>query len=348
MKTPSSSNMQLPIDNHPWKTFIFLLGLTTAVGLIFFLRIILGDPLVRTGDLALIIQGNDVPVLSFVVLEHRLPAATVGLLVGIALGISGTIFQTLLRNPLASPDVIGVSYGASTAAIIAITLFSAQETTIFGSALLGALLSTLLVLWVSRGRGGAFILVGIAISAALQGAISFLLSRSDIHVAQDALRWMIGSLNGSTWERAQILTLSIVVLIFLLAFFLSHLKILELGNETATSLGLNPSFSTLALILIAVCFNAFSVAVTGPISFVALLSGPIAQYLIKAIFHTGIPRAYTFITSGLIGALIVLLADLLGQSMFPEVRLPAGVITGIIDTPFLLTLLIKNPQLRRE
>ncbi|TBW20880.1 iron ABC transporter permease [Arcanobacterium bovis] len=307
----------------------------------------LGDPLVRTGDLALLINGNDIPSLHFIVFEHRLPTAIVGVLAGISFGVSGAIFQTLLRNPLASPDIIGVSFGASAATVLAITLFAIQGITLFGISIVGAVCSAGLVLWISRGHGSRFILVGIGVAAALQATITFALSRTDVRLAQDALHWMIGSLSTSTWERAIILSCCLIVLFGTVALFASRLEILELGDDVATSLGVRSSRSRTTLILLAVAINAVSVAVTGPISFIAFLSGPIARIILRVAIDRHCSAGVFMYTSGAVGAFLVLFSDLVGQTLTP-VAIPAGVITGLIGAPFLLVLLMKNTHLRNE
>ncbi|MBM7824310.1 iron complex transport system permease protein [Arcanobacterium pluranimalium] len=326
---------------------LVLCAISTSVILVFALRVMLGDPLVRTGDLALLLQGEDVPHLHFIVFNHRLPAATVGVLAGISFGISGAIFQTLLRNPLASPDVIGVSFGASAATVLAMTIFAIQGLALFGISIAGALITTTLVLGISRGQGGRFILIGIGVAAALQATITFVLSRADVRIAQDALHWMVGSLNTSTWERAVILSSCLIFLLCLVALFASRLSILELGDDVATSLGVRAVKSRIVLIVLAVVINAVAVAVTGPISFIAFLSGPIARFLLSRAFRKRCPLGAFLWASSAIGALLVLCADLAAHTLIP-VSVPAGIVTGFIGAPFLLVLLVKSPQLRNE
>ena len=306
-------------------------------------RVLVGTPMVPV-DLALrALSGENVPGISFIVMDHRLPVAVVAVLAGTAFGLSGTTFQTLLRNPLASPDVIGVTVGASAGAVIAMAFFQADGRALFWFALLGGLGTAALLLVVSgAGRPGAagavdnrFVLVGIALAAALHALISYLLTRLSLHSAGDAMHWMIGSLSSSTWDRAAVLAAALLVLIPALALLVVRLRILQLGDDTATSLGLSVPRTRVALILVAVALSALTVAVTGPLSFVAFLAGPLARMI------AGRP---SFPLAAVIGAVIVLVADIAGQNLFGTTELPAGVITGALGAPFLLWMLTRTPS----
>lgn len=318
---------------------LLLLGLVVV-------RVLVGTPMVPL-DLALrVIGGETIPGISFIVMDHRLPTAVVALLAGVAFGLSGTVFQTLLRNPLASPDVIGVTIGASAGAVIAMAFFQADGRALFWFALLGGLGTAVLLLLVAGvGRPGAagavdnrFVLVGIGLAAALGALVSYLLTRLSLQSAGDAMHWMIGSLSTSTWDRVAVLAAALVVLIPALALLVVRLRILQLGDETATSLGLPVPRTRIALIMVAVALSALTVAVTGPLSFVAFLAGPIARML------AGRP---SFPLAAVVGAVIVLLADIIGQNLFGGTELPAGVITGVLGAPFLLWMLTRTPTTGR-
>lgn len=308
-------------------------------------RVLVGTPFVYLDQALRVIGGETIPGISFIVMENRLPTAVVALLAGMAFGLSGTVFQTLLRNPLASPDVIGVTLGASAGAVIAMSYFQADGKALFWFALLGGLLTSVLILSVSgAGRPGAagavdnrFVLVGIGVAAALGALISYLLTRLSLQSAGDAMHWMIGSLSTSTWDRVAVLALALAVLIPALALLVNRLRILQLGDDTATSLGLSVPRTRIALILVAVTLSALTVAVTGPLSFVAFLAGPIARML------AGRP---SFPLAAAVGAVIVLVADIAGQNLFGATELPAGVITGALGAPFLLWMLTRTPTAR--
>ena len=212
----------------------------------------------------------------------------------------------------------------------------------FWCALGGGLLAAAVTLAVAgagrRGTGSAvdhrFVLVGIAVGAALSALISYLMTRIDTRTAGDVMHWMIGSLSAATWQRALVLALALAVLIPLLTVLVARLRVLQLGDDTATSLGLAVPRTRIALILVGVMLSALTVAVTGPLSFVAFLSGPLARMLV------GRPH---FPTAAMIGAVIVLVAEFLGQNAFGRVEMPAGVITGALGAPFLLWFLTRTP-----
>lgn len=306
-------------------------------------RVLLGTPMVPLDQALRVIGGEAIPGISFIVMENRLPTAVVALLAGIAFGLSGTIFQTLLRNPLASPDVIGVTLGASAGAVIAMSFFETDGRALFWFTLLGGVLTALLILAVAgAGRPGAtgavdnrFVLVGIGVAAALSALISYLMTRISSQTAGDVMHWMVGSLSTSTWDQVVVLALALAVLIPALVLLVSRLQILQLGDETATGLGLAVPRTRIALIMVAVTLCALTVAVTGPLSFVAFLAGPLARMI------TGRP---SFPMAAAVGATIVLLADIIGQNAFGSVELPAGVISGALGAPFLLWLLTRTPN----
>lgn len=310
---------------------VVVIGLTVV-------RVLVGSPMVYADLAVRAILGEQIPGISFIVVQNRLPTAVVAILAGVAFGLSGTVFQTMLRNPLASPDVIGVTVGASAGAVIAMAFFQASGTTLFWFALLGGMGTAVLILLVAGAQrsGGAvdnrFVLVGIGVGAGLSALISYVMTRIDTRTASDVMHWMVGSLSTSTWDRVLVLTLSLLVLIPLLAVLVTRLRILQLGDEAATSLGLRVPATRTGLILVAVALSALTVAVTGPLSFVAFLSGPLARMAV------GRP---SFPVAALMGATIVLAADFIGQNAFGSVEMPAGVITGALGAPFLLWLLTR-------
>lgn len=303
-------------------------------------RVLVGTPMVYLDHALRVIGGETIPGISFIVMENRLPTAVVAVLAGVAFGLSGTVFQTMLRNPLASPDVIGVTLGASAGAVIAMAYFDLGGRTLFWCALAGGVATALLILSVAGasrpGAAGAvdnrFVLVGIGVAAALSALISYVLTRIPSQQASDAMHWLVGSLSTSTWDRVLVLAVSLAVLVPVLAMLVGRLRILQLGDEAATSLGLHVPRTRVSLILVAVVLSALTVAVTGPLSFVAFLAGPIARSVV------GRP---SFTVSALVGAVIVLAADIIGQNAFGDVQLPAGVVTGALGAPFLLWMLTR-------
>ncbi|WP_395939860.1 FecCD family ABC transporter permease [Arthrobacter sp. CAN_C5] len=315
---------------------ILILAAITAV--LFIVSVLLGSYTVTIPDFFRILGGAEIPGATFIVMENKLPRAVIAVLIGVAFGLAGTIFQTMLRNPLASPDIIGISYGASASAVAAMVLFGAAGVAVSLSALVGALAVAGAIYLLSR-RGSVagyrLILVGIGFAAVMHALVSFLLTRTDIRTASDAMVWLNGSLNSSNWDRATILFLALLLLIpaaAILSRGLRGLRGLELGDDTAASLGLRVEPSRLGLITVGVALAAVATAAAGPVAFVAFLAGPIARRLVKG--------AVSLTAAGLVGAVIVLAADFVAANMIPGVSLPVGVVTGVLGAPFLLWLLV--------
>lgn len=325
--------------------------LAAAVVVLFAVTILLGSYTVTIPDFFTIVYnhltgGAKIPGASFIVMENKLPRAVIGTMIGLAFGLAGALFQTMLRNPLASPDVIGISYGASAAAVVAIVIFGASGAVVSGAALVGALAVAAVIYAISAGgalrgtsRGNAagnrLVLAGVGIAAALHAVVNFLMTRADIRTAADALVWLNGSLNSANWDRAGVLFLALVVLIPAVAVIAGPLRMLELGDDAAAGLGVKVNASRLALVIIAVTLAAVATAAAGPVSFVAFLAGPIAR---RFTGKASLPA------SALVGALIVLAADYFAANLAPVLLdgtvLPVGVITGALGAPFLLWLLV--------
>jgi iron complex transport system permease protein len=274
------------------------------------------------------------PAVDFVVRELRLPTALAGLGVGLALGVAGMLFQTLLRNPLASPDIVGVSSGASLFAVGSIILFQVGSLGVSVAALVGALLSCGLV-YVLAWRGGIvgyrFILIGIGIAEFMFSLVGYLIARADIYDAREAMTWLVGSLGQAGPGELAALLVAVAVMLPLAVLLDRPLRALELGDETATALGARVEWARFALIGVAIVLVAFATAAAGPIVFVALIAGPIAARLLG-------PATGGIIAAGLVGAALVLAADLVAEHVLP-VPLPTGVVTGLIGAPYLIWLL---------
>lgn len=328
--------------------------LAIAVVALFAAGVLLGSYTVTIPDFFKILAahltgGEKIPGASFIVMEHKLPRAVVGTLIGAAFGLSGALFQTMLRNPLASPDVIGISYGASAAAVTAIVVFGAAGAAVSGAAFAGALAVAALIYGISRsgtlGSGGRrgdaagsrLILAGVGIAAALHAVVSFLMTRADIRTAAEVLIWLNGSLNSATWDRAGVLGLALLVLVPAVAVLAGPLRILELGDDTAAGLGVRVGAARLGIVVTAVGLAAAATAAAGPVAFVAFLAGPIARRFVR---KASLPA------SALAGVLIVLSADYFAANIAPLLLagtvLPVGVVTGALGAPFLLWLLVTS------
>ncbi|WP_139905260.1 FecCD family ABC transporter permease [Clostridium thermarum] len=282
-----------------------------------------------------VLSGEEIKGATFAIQTIRLPRMLCGVFAGFAFGIAGNTFQTMLRNPLASPDIIGISSGSSVAAVFCILVLNMSGSSVSIAALISGILVSLLIYLLSKGSGfsnGRLILIGIGIQAMINSLISYLLAKSSQHDVPSALRWLSGSLNGMRIEDVPVLVLVVVVFSIIILGLTKQLQILELGDEFATTLGVKINLIRIMLILCSVFLIAFATSITGPIAFVAFLSGPIASRLAG-------PGASNGLSSGLVGALLVLGADMLGQFAFGT-RFPVGVVTGILGAPYMLFLLI--------
>jgi len=271
----------------------------------------------------------------FIVHDLRLPIAGAALCVGLALGIAGTLFQQLLNNPLAAPEFVGISAGASLAAVSGIVLFAWSGIEISLAALAGAFAAAILIYalaWRGGISGYRLILIGIGLTELMLALVTYLIARAQIYDAREATHWLTGSIGQSGADELRAL---IVVLLLLspLALLLNRsLRTLQLGDDAARGLGARVETARLGLLAIAVALVAFATAVAGPIAFVALVAGPIAHRILG-------PTQSSILAAGFVGASIVLVADLIAQQVLP-VALPTGVVTGAVGAPYLLWVLV--------
>jgi ABC-type enterobactin transport system permease subunit len=296
-----------------------------------------GDFPIGLGDVLRTLAGLGEKTQEFIVLELRAPRIVVGLLVGLALGVAGALFQTFARNPLASPDVLGITQGASVGAVAAIVLTGGGAIGVPLAALAGALVTGALLFvltWRAGIDGYRLVLVGIALWSVMAALIDWLLTHAEIYDAAAAYVWITGSLNARTWDHAVPLVLSVAVLIPLALAAGRVLGVLQFGDDTARGLGVRLPLAQSAVVLIAVALVATSVAAAGPISFVALVVPQIAVRL------TGGSRP-PLLASGLLGAVLVVGADLTTRTVLPQ-ALPVGILTAAIGAPYLLWLLVRG------
>lgn len=284
-----------------------------------------------------VMLGHQVDGASFTVGELRLPRAIVAVAVGLCFGMGGVTFQTMLRNQLASPDIIGITAGAGAAAAFAIIVLRLSDTQVSVFAIAAGLGVALLV-YVLSFRSGVLgtrlILVGIGIAAMLDSVTAYLLSRAGEWDLQQAMRWLAGSLNGTTWADARTVTLALLVLAPVLLWQTRNLAALRLGDDTASALGVRVDRTRILLIVAAVGLISFGTAAAGPVAFVAFLSGPIAARIMG-------PYGSMLLPAGLVGALLVATADFLGQWAFGQ-RFPVGVVTGVLGAPYLIYLIVRT------
>jgi iron complex transport system permease protein len=274
----------------------------------------------------------------FIVLDLRLPRALTALLAGAAFGLAGAAFQQVTRNPLVAPDVVGVSGGASLAAVALIVLASpTSPATIPLAALAGALATgaALYALAWCRGVAGyRLVLVGIGVAAFMQAGVSYVLTQGRIFEVAQAYVWLVGSVNGRGWEHVWALTAALALLAPVILGLGRRLDALQLGDEVARSLGVDVERSRVGLLAVAVALTGVTVSATGPIGFVAFVAPHIARRLSPSVSSQSLlPMA-----AGC-GALLVLLADLCGRLLFAPTEIPVGLITSIVAAPYFLALL---------
>ncbi|MDO4291913.1 MAG: iron ABC transporter permease [Eubacteriales bacterium] len=306
-----------------------LLAVLAAVSMIY------GNTIYNPQTIFRVLSGESIQGATFTILTLRLPRTLAGVLCGLAFGMAGNTFQKLLGNPLASPDIIGVTAGSSAAAVFAILFLHLSGAWVSALAVTSGLLVSALIYLLARSGGysnGKLILTGIGAQAFLNALISWMLLKASEYDVGNALRWLSGSLNGVSLS--DIPRLAAIVFLSGFALFLlhRHLAVLQLGTSHAVTLGLPVFASRIGLILFSLLLIAFSTAVSGPIASVAFLSGPIAARLSRS-------GQTNLLCSGLVGAILVVASDLVAQYALPA-RYPVGVVTGILGAPYLIWLLL--------
>lgn len=272
---------------------------------------------------------------AFTIGRIRLPRVALAVLVGIALGVAGGIFQTVLGNPLASPDILGVSGGASAAAAFSIVALGLSGLLVGVAALAGAAVAATLIYllaWRDGVTGYRFVLVGVGVAFAVNGLVGYLLTRSEVNDVRSVLVWMVGSIGTPRWRDVGILAVAVLVLAPLIAVVSRRLRVLALGDETAGGLGVRVERARLLALAVAVALAALATAFAGPVAFVAFVSAPIARRLLPTAGAVLLP-------AGLVGAAVILGAELAAQYLVPSLEAPVGIITGAVGACYLLWLL---------
>lgn len=326
-------SVSLRMRRRPVVVGLFLVALTLALSVF---AIGTGEFNISPPDVVSALLGTGDGSSIFIVRELRLPRVLCAILVGIALGISGAVFQSLTRNPLGSPDIVGFPQGASVGALVVITILAGSGLAVTVGAIIGGALTALAVYVLSFKRGGTsgyrLILIGIAISFLLISVIDYLLARARIEDAQEATRWLLGSLNGRNWDDVTPLAISLLVLLPLAIPAGRSLRALELGDDAAHALGVRVERSRLALVALAVGLVSVTTVAVGPIGFIALTAPQIARRITRT---AGLP----IVCSALMGAVLTLSADLAAQRLVPDRALPVGVMSGLFGGLYLAWLL---------
>jgi iron-siderophore transport system permease protein len=305
-----------------------------ALAVVFVFALCLGKPYVAPGDVIRSLLGQGTPY-DVVVQRLRLPRVVLAIVVGACFGIAGALIQSVARNPLASPDVVGITQGAGLAATIALTS-GAAAVVIAPAALAGGLAAAGLVLLLGARHGLAaqrFVLAGVAVAIALRSLTEIVQLTAEAIDAQRAQIWLVGTLAGRGWTETIWLLGTLVVLSPVLAWAGWALHTSSFDDDTARGLGVRPVARRAGLAAVGVLLAAMVTAQVGAVDFVALVAPQVARRLVRA-------DRPPLLAAGLTGSLLVVLADLAGRLLFAPTQLPAGVITAAIGGPYLLFLLL--------
>lgn len=300
-----------------------------------FARIALGKYVVAVPDLISVLAGSYDGPANYIVWDVTLPRTVLGILTGVCFGLGGHLFQRVLRNPLASPDIMGVSFGAGLAAVVAITLGGLSGAAVTVSSLAGAFLlmaAVILAAGGTRANIGRLVLTGVAAGSLTTAGINGVLTRSNIYAAQDALQWLTGSLNSARWSDIGLVGIALIVLLPLCALLAPSVDAMGTGDQMASGLGVRVLPVRLTALALAVVFVAVAASVVGPVAFVAFMAAPIARGLTG-----GAGLAHH---AALVGALLMVVSDYIAAEALPGIALPVGVVTAAAGAPVLLWLLI--------
>ena len=274
---------------------------------------------------------------SYLISRLRFPRTLAAILSGIAFGVAGNIFQTLLRNPLASPDIIGVSSGSTAAAVYCILFLNMNRGLVSVIAVFAGIITAVLIYkiaFTNNFSANRLILVGIGAQAVFSALISWMIMSASEYDVPTAMRWMSGNLNGIVTDSLPLLLIVVIVSLLAICALRYAMSSIALGDAYATILGVNVNAVRTLLIILAVALLAFATAITGPIASIAFLSAPIAKRICGQ-------NQSNILTSGLVGAILVLAGDFVGQNLL-YTRFPVGVITGLLGGPYLIYVLIRQ------
>lgn len=302
-----------------------------------------GDYAIAPLDVVRTLAGHGTAGQEFIVRDLRLPRVLVALLVGAALGMAGAAFQTVSRNPLGSPDVIGFGQGSAAGALIVIVLLKGSAYEVAIGAVVGGLLTGIAVYvlaWKRGVHGYRLVLIGIGASAVLAAVNSYLLVKANFVDAARAVIWITGSLDGRDWDQVWPLLGACAVLMPVLLAQGRNLRISEMGDDAASALGVRVERTRLIVVLAAVLLTASATAAAGPIAFIALTAPQLARRLTRSPGVSMVPAA-------LLGSTLLVAADWAAQRAFGSGQVPVGVATGVLGGGYLLWLLITERRAGR-
>ncbi|WP_432995574.1 FecCD family ABC transporter permease [Dactylosporangium sp. CA-233914] len=313
-------------------------GLSVALVLLGFAALLTGAVAFPPADVLASLVGEGSAGANYSVLRLRLPRLATAIAVGAALGIAGAIFQTISRNPLGSPDIIGFTTGSATGGLVAILVLGAGGTSTATAAVVGGLITAVVVYLLAYRRGVdgfRLILVGIGINAVLVAANNYLIARARLSAAQEAQVWLIGSLNGRTWSDALSVAVALAVLLPVALVYGRRMPVLEMGPDAARARGVPVESTTLALVGVGVALTAMATAAAGPVAFVALAAPQLARRLTRT-------EGAGLVTAALMGAVVLVASDVLAQRLVESRPLPVGIGTGLVGGVYLAWLLARE------
>ncbi|MHA6483119.1 FecCD family ABC transporter permease [Paenibacillus sp. strain BS8-2] len=321
-----------------WYVSLVLLLIATSCA-----YLMLGDQFIGPIGLWNVLTGQGPEELSFIVQELRAPRLLVACLVGACLALSGAILQAIIRNPLAAPDVVGITGGASVGAVAFITLLPGVFTIhlLPVAAIIGAFATALLVYALAWKRGASslrLVLVGIGVSSLLSAATSFMMTFGGTYTATSAYIWLTGTIYGSSWQHVWTLLPWAVVAFTIVFFHTRNIGVHLLGDELAVGLGSRVERQRLGLLMLSVALAGAAVSIGGVIGFVGLIAPHMARKLTGPVMTRMLP------VSVLLGAIIVVAADLVARSAFLPLDIPVGVFTSAIGAPFFIYLLYRSKK----
>ena len=318
---------------------VLLLGVMGA----FAVSIWLGSVPLTPSEVVTALTGGGDPNVQRIVVELRAPRATLAILVGGGLALAGAVFQALLRNPLAEPYILGISGGAATGAVLALSLglVASHSWALPAASFTGALLAIVLVMRVAAAADDrvdvrVLLLAGVVVGAFFTACISFVLSVSDARTVRSAVLWMMGSLAGADWPTVATVTLYTVPAVVLLAGLARPLNLMAIGEETAGYLGTNVERVKKTAYVVASLLTAAGVAATGVIGFVGLIVPHGVRLVVGSDYRMLLPLSF------LAGAVFLILADVVARTILSPTEVPIGVITAFVGVPLFLILLRRS------
>jgi len=323
------------------RSMVVCIALIVAIIAVALVALATGSYPLGIDQVASALTGGETGLVHDIVVNWRLPRVAAALVFGAALGVSGAVFQSLLRNPLADPGIIGFSQGSYTGALIVVLVINGSYLQLVGGALLGGMATGVLVyvLAYRRGvQGFRLIIVGIGVSAMLGSLNTWLILRAELEQAMAAAAWGAGSLNGVNWDQVAIGSALIAILLLVAAMLSRPMRQMEVGDDMAASQGVRVSAVRLGLIVVGVALTATVTAASGPIAFISLVAPQIARRLARTAGITLAPAAC-------VGALLCLAADYVAQRI-ASTPLPVGIITVMIGGGYLGWLLFIEARRR--